>query len=126
MKRNSSRFRAISFPAFPVRPRAGNTPLVLRFPSGSGQPGVGAEGIFVIKRVSRLPATNTQGKTIQRILIFDDHPASLRLVLGGRTGPRAGWTTPSSAKWWELLLAWMLIAGALLVVLVPFFLKLQT
>jgi hypothetical protein len=82
--------------------------------------------IFVIKRVSHLPATNTQGKIIQRILIFDDHPASLRLVLGGRTSPRTGWTMPPREKWWELLLAWMLIAGALIVVLTPFFLKLSS
>jgi hypothetical protein len=69
--------------------------------------------------VSLLPATNTQGKTIQRILIFDDDPASLRLVFGRRARSQ-------SAGWWEPILAWMLIAGALIVVLTPFFLKLHS
>jgi hypothetical protein len=76
--------------------------------------------------VSQLPATNTQGKTIQRILIFDDHPDSLRLVFGRRSSPQADRTASQSGGWWEPILAWMLIAGALIAVLTPFFLKLQS
>jgi hypothetical protein len=85
-----------------------------------------ARRIFVIKRAIRPPATNMRGKTIQRILIFDDHPDSLRLVFGRRASPRADRRTWQSAGWWEPILAWMLIAGGLIVVLTPFFLKLQS
>ncbi|MEY2558201.1 MAG: hypothetical protein QOE34_1626 [Verrucomicrobiota bacterium] len=38
--------------------------------------------IFVFRKTSFLPATKGPGKQIRRILIFDDHPASLRLVMG--------------------------------------------
>jgi hypothetical protein len=75
--------------------------------------------------VSHLPATNTQGKTIQRILIFDDHPDSLRLVFGRRTSPQGGWTTPPNAKWWELPLGWILILGVLIITFLPLLLKLR-
>jgi hypothetical protein len=75
--------------------------------------------------VSFLPATNTQGKAIQRILIFDDHPASLRVVFGRRTSLQ-GWTTPPAAKWWEIPLGWMLFLGVLLLMFLPLFLKLPS
>ena len=126
MKRNSSRSRVTPFSLGPVRPRISHAPLVFGFPSGSGKPAIRAKRIFVIKRVRRLPATNTYGKTIQRILIFDDHPASLRLVLGHRVSPQTDRRTSQRAGWWEPILAWMMIAGALILVLAPFFLKLYS
>ncbi len=92
-------------------------------PSANEQPGVHARRIFVIKRASRLPATNTEGKTIQRILIFDDHPDSLRLVFGRGAHPPVGRTAPQSARWWDLMLAWMLIIGALILMFSPLLLK---
>jgi hypothetical protein len=123
MKRNISRSRAISFSARPFKPRTTHDPLVLRSSSASEQSSIRAKRIFVISRVSLLPATNTQGKTIQRILIFDDHPASLRLVFGRRTSPRVRWPTPPSAQWWELPLAWMLLLGVLIMMFSPLLLK---
>ena len=38
--------------------------------------------IFVIEQTNRLRSTNAAGKKIRRILIYDNHPDSLRLVLG--------------------------------------------
>jgi hypothetical protein len=99
---------------------------VLRFPSGGGQPGVRSKRIFVIKRVSLLPTTNTQSKTIQRILIFDDHPASLRLVFGRRTNPQGDRGKSQSSEWWELPLGWMLMLGVLIMMFLPLFLKLPS
>jgi hypothetical protein len=92
-------------------------------PSANEQPGVHARRIFVIKRTSCLPAANAEGKTIQRILIFDDHPDSLRLVFGRRASREVGRTAPPSAGWWEPILAWMLIIGALILMFSPLLLK---
>jgi hypothetical protein len=125
MKRKSSRYRVMRFSARLAKTDPTPDALVQRFPLASGQSSIRARRIFVIKRVSLLPAPNTLGKTIQRILIFDDHPASLRLVFGRRTSPQTDRRTSQSAGWWESILAWMLIAGALIVVLAAFFLKLR-
>lgn len=85
---------------------------------------IGARKIFIIKRVSRLQIADTKNTIIQRILIFDDHPDSLRLIFGRRPSPQSDRTTP--AKWWELPLGWMLIMCALLVLVLPLFLKLPS
>ena len=77
----------------------------------------------MIKRAGHPTATNTDGKTIQRILIFDDHPDSLRLVFGRRANPRVDRTAPQTARWWEPMLAWMLIIGSLIVMFSLLFLK---
>jgi hypothetical protein len=88
-------------------------------PSATEQSGVRARRIFVIRQTSRLLARNAEGKTIQRILIFDDHPDSLRLAFGRRANPPVGRTAPQSARWWDLMLAWMLIIGALILMFSP-------
>jgi hypothetical protein len=48
--------------------------------------------IFAI--VSRPIPTEVEGKTIRRILIFDNHPDSLRLVSRLRAGPDADLAAP--------------------------------
>jgi hypothetical protein len=93
------------------------------FPSAIEEPGVHARRIFVIKRTSRLLGRNAEGKTIQRILIFDDHPDSLRLAFGRGANLPVGRTAPQSARWWDLMLAWMLIIGALILMFSPLLLK---
>jgi hypothetical protein len=40
--------------------------------------------IFVVKKTSRLPSTNGADKEIRQILIFDNHPDTLRLIFGRR------------------------------------------
>lgn len=106
-----------------VRPVDHHYPHSFGLPSASEQPGIRARRIFVIKQASRLPATNTEGKTIQRILIFDDHPESPRLVFGRRANPQVDRTAPPSAGWWEPILAWMLILGALILMFSPLIFK---
>jgi hypothetical protein len=44
--------------------------------------------IFVLRRTSRLTETNGPVKIVQRVLMFDDHPDSLRLILGPSADPR--------------------------------------
>jgi len=96
----------------------------------SRQPVIRAKKIFVIKESSRpfdsrsgraLPATNPARKKIQRILIFDDHPDSLRLVLGRRVNPQAHLSAPPPAGSWELILVSMLTMGALVAMFWPLF-----
>jgi hypothetical protein len=130
MKRKSFQHRQISFPGPFVRPIASHqSNLVRPFPA-SGQPGSRAKNIFVIKESSRpfaarsgrpLPATNAARKRIPRILIFDDHPDSLRLVLGRRVNPQAHLSAPPPASSWELILASMLTMGALVAMFWPLF-----
>jgi hypothetical protein len=44
--------------------------------------------IFVLGRTSRLTGTNGPVKIVRRILMFDDHPDSLRLILGSSADPQ--------------------------------------
>jgi len=74
-----------------------------------------------VKKTSRLPATNGPVKTIRRILIFDDHPDSLRLILGrpaNRHAYRPGADRTSSRN---LILPGMAILAALLAMFWPLF-----
>lgn len=87
---------------------------------------IGARKIFVIKRASRLQTARTKSTIIQRILIFDDHPESLRLVFGSRGSSPVDGTAPQSPRWWEPVLGWMLIVCILLVLVLPLFLKLPS
>src|SRR6202163_2597491 len=130
MKRKSFQHRQVSFPAPFVRPIANHQPNLARpFPVGR-PPGIRAKKIFVIKESSRpfgsrsgppLPATNAARKRIQHILIFDDHPDSLRLVFGRRVNPHVHLSAPPRASSCELILVSMLTVGALVAMFWPLF-----
>src|SRR5436853_1488278 len=70
--------------------------------------------IFVIKQTSRLPSTSAPSGKIQRILIFDNHPDSLRLVheRGGRDLD-VDLLAPPRDNWLEIMLV-SVAAGAVL------------
>jgi hypothetical protein len=87
---------------------------------------IGARKIFVIKRASSLQTSTTKSTIIQRILIFDDHPESLRLVFRNLGSSPVDGTAPQSPRWWEPILGWLLIVCALLVLVLPLFLKLPS
>jgi hypothetical protein len=89
--------------------------------SENGQPGLRPRKIFVIKQASRSRATNTAGKQVQRILIFDDHPDSLRLVFGSCANPQIDLSLPPRTLPWELVLISMLTMGALIGMFWPLF-----
>src|SRR3984893_9580318 len=80
MKRERSDYRGMALPASFVRPGADDQLNLVRAFSVTGQRPGRTRKIFVIKKTSRLPSTNAAGKKIRRILIFDNHPDSLRLV----------------------------------------------
>jgi hypothetical protein len=44
--------------------------------------------LFIVKRTSRLTETNGPVRTVRHILVFDDHPDSLRLILGPSASPQ--------------------------------------
>jgi len=120
----------MSFPAPFVRPIGNHQPNLARPFPVSRQRDIRAKKVFVIKESSRplgsrsgqaLPATNAARKRIQRILIFDDHPDSLRLVFGRRVNPQAHLSAPRPASSWELILVSLLTAGALVAMFWPLF-----
>jgi hypothetical protein len=130
MKRKSFQHRQMSFPAPFVRPIAIHQPNLARPFPASRQPGIRAKKIFVIKESSRplgsrsgqaLPATNAARKRIQHILIFDDHPDSLRLVFGRRVNPQAHLSAPPAASSLEIILISMVTVGALVAMFWPLF-----
>jgi hypothetical protein len=109
------------FSARLVRPIENRRPNLFDLPSASGQPGVRAKKIFVIKQEIQLPQTNAAGNKIRRILIFDNHPDSLRLVFGRRANPHIHLSAPERVISWELILVSILIMGALIGMLWPLF-----
>ena len=70
--------------------------------------------IFVIKKTSRLRSTNGADKKIRRILIFDDHPESLRLVLARRSDPHVDFTVPQRVSSGELIIVCLLTVVGLI------------
>jgi hypothetical protein len=82
MKRISFRKRVMVFPTPLVRPRINRQPNLPQTSSGSEKRRLPTRKIFVIKEAQRLPATNAASRTMRRVLIFDNHPDSLRLVFG--------------------------------------------
>jgi hypothetical protein len=77
--------------------------------------------IFIIKKTSRLPSTNAAGKKIRRILIFDNHPDSLRLVFGERANPYVNLSLPQRVSSWELVFVSILTMSALFGMFWPLF-----
>jgi phage-related protein len=98
----------MALPAQFVRPSADDQLNLTPDFSSNRQRRVRMKKIFVIKKTSRLPSTNTAGKKIRHILIFDNHPESLRLVFG----QQADSSEPQSTSLWELVLVAALTFGA--------------
>jgi hypothetical protein len=121
MKRKSSRYRAMPFPARLVSPIAHGHPNLARLSFANGQSSPRTRKIFVIKQSRRLPATNAAGKKIQRILIFDNHPDSLRLVFGRGATPWVDLSDRQHGSSWVLVLVCVLALIALIGMFWPLF-----
>jgi hypothetical protein len=122
MKRRSYHHRARVFnaplPKPPAEDRSSNS---FRFLSPGGQPGTRAKRIFIIKQAIQLPPTNSAGaRNVQHVLIFDDHPESLRLVFGGAAA-QVDLSRLSGASSRHLVLLSILIMGLLSAILWLFF-----
>ena len=119
MKRKSFRNRVMAFPAPFARPIAGRQPNLAQSSPANGHRRQ-MRKIFVIKRVSWLPATHAGGRKIQRVLIFDNHPDSLRLVSGNRSADSHFHVSdpPRTTSWGGALL-WILVVGLMMAMFWP-------
>lgn len=116
MKRKDFRHRPISSPF--VRPTTG--PSLFRLSAASEKPGR-TRRIFVIKQARRLASTNGRQKKLRRILIFDDHPDTLRLVFGRDASLHDDLSVSPRATSWDLILVSILATVAFLGMFWPLF-----
>jgi hypothetical protein len=119
MKRKDFRRQPVSFPEPFVRLFTGGK--VLRASSVRQEPRGRAKRIFVIKQRGRLTSASGGGKEIRRILIFDNHPESLRLVFGRRANPHVDPSAPARVSRWELIFVSILTMAALAGMFWPLF-----
>jgi hypothetical protein len=96
---------------------------LFRLPSASGQPGVHARKIFVIKQTRWLAPTHAvAAKRVQRILIFDNHPDSLQLVSGYRgADSHFHVSDPQRTTSWGVALLWILVVGLMMAMFCPLY-----
>jgi hypothetical protein len=123
MKRKSSRYRAMPFSARLVKPIENHDPNLFRLPSASRQPGIHARKIFVVKQTRCLAPTHAAAaKRVQRILIFDNHPDSLRLVSGyRRADSHFHVSDPPRTTSWGVALLWILVVGLMMAMFWPLY-----
>jgi len=122
MKKRSSYHRARTLNApvltLPVEDRSANP---FRFLSRGRRLGTGTKRFFIIKQAVQLPPTSSAGsRTVQHVLIFDDHPESLRLVFGGAAA-QVDLSRPPGASLWYLVLLSIVIISSLIAILWPLF-----
>jgi hypothetical protein len=122
MKKRSSHHRARTFNAPLLRlPAEDRSPNSFRFLSLDRKLGTGRRRFFIIKQAMQLPPTDSAGsRTVQHVLIFDDHPESLRLVFGSAT-PETDLSRPPRASLWSLILLSILVMGLLTAIFWPLF-----
>jgi hypothetical protein len=115
MKRKSFGARQIQFPL--VGTIAARESKLAQTSSGIRQPGLRRKRLFIIKQVKR----SGTDKKIRRVLIFDNHPDSLRLVFEG--GAISHHELPKSrhVSSWELIVVSILIIGGLVGMFWPLF-----
>lgn len=113
MKKRNSRYRPVAPPYF-VRHIGKHQPVVVRLPFANEQRAPRSRKIFIVKQVKRLEPTTGKCERLRSVLIFDDHPDSLRLVFGGGVNPHGDLSAPQTVNSWELLLVSILTMGALI------------
>jgi hypothetical protein len=117
MKRKSFGDRQIQFQAPLAGPIAARESNLAQTSSGIREPRLRRKRLFIIKQVSR----SGTDKKIRRVLIFDNHPDSLRLVFEG--GAIAHRELPKSrhVSSWELIIVSILTIGGLVGMFWPLF-----
>jgi hypothetical protein len=93
--------------------------------SANAPSSVAGRRIFVLRQASRPSANNAQSKTIQRILVFDDHPDSLRLILGDSGDRSVDYAPGENTRSWEVILGWALVICLMILMFLPLWLKLR-
>jgi hypothetical protein len=79
--------------------------------------GLGRKKIFAVV-APPMPA-DLGCKTVRRILIFDNHPDSLRLVFGPRAS-HGQLSDPQHMPSWVVTLLWILVVGLMMAMFWPF------
>ena len=120
MKRESPDYRRMALPALFVRPCADNEQNSAPCFSVTRQQRGRSSKIFVIKKTIGLLPTNGRHKKIRRILIFDNHPDSLRLVYGHRLHPGIDLSPPQRVSLWELIVVSVVTIAGLVGMFWPF------
>ena len=116
MKRKSFRDRQIQVPAPLIGPIAARESKFAQTSSGIGQTGLRRKRLFIIKQVG-LSGT----EKIHRVLIFDNHPDSLRLVFEGGAISQHELPKSRHVSSWELIIVSILTIGGLVGVFWPLF-----
>src|ERR1700722_2767920 len=111
MKRERFDYRRMELPESFVRPSADDHLNLGKAAFERGKQ-VRTKKIFIVRKTSRLRSTSAAGKKIRRILIFDNHPDSLRLIFGRRPSPYP--PAPRRTSSWELTAVSILTLGALI------------
>src|SRR5947208_13800060 len=121
MKRNSSHHRRTALPTSFPKPITKPQRSLSRDFSPSEEPGVHAKRIFVIRQAIQVPPTDSApGKKVQHIVIFDDHPDSLRLVFGEPENPHVDRAVARHVPSWVRLFS-ILMLGLLTAMFWPLF-----
>jgi hypothetical protein len=121
VKRKNFRNRVTAVPLPFVRPIARRQPESIPSAYAHGRQSSRGRRIFILKDGKQLPTTNATGRKIQRFLIFDDHPDSLRLVFGPGTHSPIDLYEAKPAKSLRIILLSILALGVLLEILWLFF-----
>jgi hypothetical protein len=122
MKRRSYHHRARIFNTPLLKPPAEDgSANSFRFFSLGRQPGRRTKRIFIIRQTVQVPSTHSaEGRRVQHVLIFDDHPESLRLVFGS-SARELDLSRPPRAGLWHLVILSIVILGLVTTILWPFF-----
>ena len=82
---------------------------------------MGTKRFFIIKQAVVLPPTSSAGtRTVQHVLIFDDHPESLRLVFGGAAAQVDLSRLPGASSRHLVLLSIVIISSLIAILLALF------
>lgn len=116
MKRKNLRYRGMPLPRQFARPSSDSDNVRLSGDRALGsRAGVGGRKVFVVKQSRWLRPTHAaRGQRVRRILIFDNHPDSLRLAASyRRANVTPNFSAQPDANSWQLFVAGMLAMGAL-------------
>jgi hypothetical protein len=114
MKRERFEYGRMALPESFVTPRADDQLNLARSFSLPGKRRGRTRKIFIVKKTSRLRSTSGTNKKIRQILIFDNHPDTLRLIFGRRPDPHVDLPVSPRVSSWELIIVCLLTVVGLI------------
>src|SRR4051812_38396928 len=121
MKRKNSRYRGIALSRSFVSPSTESQPTLAPTSCGDETQSSRRKRIFIVREVQLLPAADTTSRKMQRILVFDNHPETLRLIFGGRADADADFSEPQPTSLSEFVIATALTVVAVMGMFWPLF-----